>query len=67
MFALPGMGFAQEERRGGALKEGIANRFRCRHEHMIGQFTMIGYCYFLLASCALIKRRYTKGKRYYQV
>jgi len=43
------MGIAQEERRDGALKEGKANRFRCRHEHMIGQFTMIGYCYFLLS------------------
>jgi len=70
MFALPGMGIAQEERRDGALKEGKANRFRCRREHMIGAVyhrkPAIGYCYLQLAFLCLIKRRYTKGNRYYR-
>jgi hypothetical protein len=54
-----------EERRDGAPMKGEANRFRCRYERMIEQFTItkpaIGYFCLLLHPYCHIKQRYTKG------
>ena len=65
MFAFPGLGSREEERRDGAPKEREANRFRCRREGMIEQFTItnpaIGYCCLLFTPQCHIKQQHAKG------